>query len=247
MLESNKVKEIYNQKIKEDYRGDYEQRRWFANDLLRAGYEMTYQSIKHHLLQNNLSIENYLELGPGAGTWTKLFIEKNPQANFDLVDISSEMLKLAKDNLNQYQGANIDYFEKNFLEFESNKKYDLFFSCRAIEYISDKDKAIAKIAKLLKNGATGLIITKTPKYLRNKILGRKISELHQGQILPRKLKKLLKYAGFKELKIYPVTMSFPLLRSAKINKTLHKIFFKHKLNFISQFFTESYCVKFQKP
>lgn len=244
-MEPKKIKEVYNKKIKEKYKGDYEQGRWFANSLSRTGYEMTLESIKYHLLKNDYPVKNFLELGPGTGTWTRLFINKYSEANFDLVDISSEMLNLAKNSLSKYH-ANINYFEKDFLLFKSRKKYDLFFSCRALEYLSDKELAVQKIAELLQSGGQGFIITKTPKYLRAKLLGRKISELHRGQILPRKLKKLLKKAGFKNLEIYPATMIFPLLRSAKINKLLHKIFYKHKLNCISKFFAESYCVKFTK-
>ena len=244
-MKSGAVKEIYNKKVKEKYSGDYESKRWFGSSLARAGYEMTLESIKYHLPENAFSIKNYLESGPGAGTWTKLFIEQNPQANFDLVDISSEMLKLTKKNLSGHK-ANINYFEKDFLEFEPKKKYDFFFSCRTFEYLPDKELAVKKVADLLMSGGWGFVITKTPKYLRSKILGRKIAELHRGQISPRKLKKLLKKAGFKNLEFYPVTMSFPLLRSAKTNKLLHKILFKNKLIFLSKFFSESYCVKFVK-
>ena len=246
-MKSEAVKKIYNKKVKEKYGGDYESKRWFSSSLAKAGYEMTLKSIKHHLFGNNISIKNYLELGPGAGTWTKLFIEQNNQANFDLVDISSEMLKLAKNSLSKLQDVNINYFEKDFLQFKPEKKYDLFFSCRTFEYLPNKELAVKKIAELLQSGGQGFVITKTPKYLRSKILGRKIPKLHRGQISYRRLKKLFKNVGFKEIKIYPVTMNFPLLHSIKINKILHKIFFKHKLNFISQFLAESYCIKFLRP
>jgi len=245
-MKSETIKEIYNKKVKEKYHNNYEHGRWFNNPIARSGYEMTLYSIKHHLFKKNNSVKDYLELGPGAGTWTKLFIEQNPQTNFDLVDISGEMLGLAKKNLSRYKNVNINYFEKNFLEFRPQKKYNLFFSCRTFEYLPNKELAIKKIAGLLTLGGKGFIVTKTPKYLRNKILGRKIIELHQGQISPRRLRKLLKKIGLKNLKIFPVTMNFALLRSAKINKLLHKMFFRHKLSPISQFFSESYCIEFTK-
>ncbi len=244
-MESENIKKIYNQKIKEKYKKDYEYNRWFKNKIKKAGYDMTLRSIKYHLFRNTTPVNNYLELGPGAGTWTKLFIEKYSNADFDLVDISGEMLKLAKNNLDKYR-ANINYSEKDFLGFELNKKYDFFFSCRTLEYLPDKQLAVKKIAQLMQSGARGFIITKTPKYLRTKILGRKIPKLHQGQISPRKLKKLLKKSGIKDIRIYPATMSCPLLHSPKINRLLHKLFYKRRLNLISKFFSESYCIKFIK-
>lgn len=238
------VKGMFDRKVKAKYEGDYEQKRWFSSPLARAGYEMILQSLNYHLLAKDLSFQDYLELGPGPGTWTKFFLIKNPQARFDLIDISEEMLKLAKDNLRDYK--NVRFFEKDFLRLESDKKYDFFFSCRAIEYISNKNKAVSKMDELLKIRGTGFVITKMPKYLRAKILGRKIPALHRGQVSPKKLKKLLKKHGFHDIEVYPITTSFPLLHSAKINKLLHKIFFRHRLNFLSQFFAESYCIKFKK-
>ena len=242
-MKSESVKEIYNRQVKTKFGGDYEHRRWFSDALKEAGYQMTRESICHHFLEGSL-FNDYLELGPGAGTWTKLFLEKCPDAKFDLVDISGEMLDQAKENLGSYQ--NIRYFEADFLDFKPDKQYDLFFSSRALEYVPDKKRAVLKIAGLLRSGGRGFIITKTPKYLRARVFGRKIPRLHQGQIAPRKLKQLLSEAGFKNIAIYPATMSFPLFKSPKLNRLLFKVFYKHGLNFLSQFFSESYCVKFEK-
>ncbi len=315
-MDAAEVKEVYNKQVKTKFGGDYDHHRWFSDALKEAGYQMTLESIRHHFLERSLlpprsgearryhsaicgvgdSFNDCLELGPGAGTWTKLFLEKCPDAKFDLVDISSEMLKLAKENLDKladslchseasetkrrislatrsfakvYPECNrraqddkekniggggkenencgsIRYFEMDFLDFEPDKQYDLFFSSRALEYIPDKKGAVIKIAGLLKSGGQGFIITKTPKYLRAKLLGREISELHQGQIAPRKLKQLLLETGFKNIEIYPAAMSFPLFQSPRLNLLLFSVFYKERLNFLSQFFAESYCVKFEK-
>lgn len=290
-MKSESVREIYNQQAQTKFGGDYEYRRWFSDELKKAGYQMTRESICYHFLGGNLFYD-CLELGPGAGTWTKLFLEKYPEAEFDLVDISSEMLKLAKENLDKFINSlchsegdspknlagkdsnellmgsfataqddgekkaqddkrsvkfgNVRYFEADFLDFKPDKQYDLFFSSRAIEYITDKKAAVSKAAGLLKSGGKGFIITKTPKYFRAKLLGREIPKLHQGQIAPRKLEQLLSEAGFKNIEIYPATMSFPLFKSPKLNRMLFKLFYKFRLNFLSQFFSESYCAKFEK-
>jgi len=141
---------------------------------------------------------------------------------------------------------NIRFFESDFLRFSPAGQYDFFFSSRAIEYFPDKKALIGKISGLLKSGGQGFIITKTPKYLINKILGRKPPKLHRGQISPRALKSLLRESGCRDMEMYPVTMSFPIFKSVFMSELLHKIFYRRKLNFISQFFSESYSVKFTK-
>lgn len=241
-MDNDEVKDIYNKTVKDRVSGNYEYWRWFRSEIQKAGYDMTSASIKKHL--GVVNFFNCLELGPGQGTWTKELIELCPAAIFDLVDISEEMLKLARRRFGDKK--NIRYFQADFLGFTPDKKYDFFFSSRAVEYISNKDLMSKKILDLLSQGGRGFIITKTPKYLRNKLLGRVIPRLHQGQIQPKDLAKLLKKYGATKVEIYPVTMSFPFLRIPRLNKLLHRIFYKHKLNFISKFFAESYCLKFLK-
>lgn len=241
-MDNEEVKNIYNKITKGKSGGDYENWRWLRNEIQKAGYEMTLASIEKHI--GPLNFSHCLELGPGQGTWTKELIGLRPQAAFDLVDISKEMLNLVRSRFADKK--NIRYFEKDFLNFRPDKKYDFFFSVRAIEYISDKDLTAKKILDLLEERGAGFIVTKTPKYLRNKILGRKIAELHRGQIQPKNLAQLLKKYGAENIAIYPVTMSFPFFRSSGINKLLYKIFYRCQLNCVSKFFSESYCVKFSK-
>ncbi|MBI5913469.1 class I SAM-dependent methyltransferase [Candidatus Azambacteria bacterium] len=244
-MKTDEVKDIYNTAIQKVFHGDYEHHRWFHSALARADYDATKRSIYFHVLDRKPTFHDYLELGQGAGTWTAEFIAYNPRASFDAVDISKEMIALAKEKLGE--SARIRYFEGSFLDFDPDKKYDLFFSSRVIEYIPDVDAVVKKIASLLKPGGKGFIITKTPKYLRNKLLLRETSGLHKGQISPATLKNALEKNGFRDIAIYPVTMHFPLFRSAMINKLLYAIFYRCKLDPLSKFFAESYCVRFFKP
>lgn len=244
-METDEIKTVYNKIVKDKHQGEYEYNRWFKTPILKAGYDMTRRSIEYHLLSDSgASFHNYLELGSGAGTWTKLFAEKYNNACFDLVDISSEMLGIAKNALVKYR--NVNFFESDFLEFNPEKNYDFFFSSRAIEYFPDKNLLAEKIVNLLKDGGRGFIITKTPKYLRRKILGKKTSAFHENQIDPRKLGRVLKEKGCGEIEIFPVTVSFPLFGSVCVNMFLYKIFCKYHLNFVSRFFSESYCIKFKR-
>ena len=241
-MQTEQVKNKYNKDIEGKYNSGYERERWFKNDIQKAGYEMTLGAIKKYAFASNYA--TCFELGPGHGTWTKELLEYNNNASYDLLDISSEMLRLVKERFKDKK--NINYIESDFLKFEVKKQYDFFFSSRAIEYIPKKEEVAKKISNSIKHGGRGFIITKTPKYLRSKILGRSISDFHSGQIAPIKLKNLFLQNNCKNIKIYPVTMSWPFWRSAKMNMLLYKIFSKHQLNLISQFFSESYCVVFDK-
>lgn len=238
-MDSEKVKNIYNEKIRNC--DSYEKKRWFQNSIRRAGYKMTLNALKRHVFEVNFG--HCLELGPGHGTWTEKLIQTHQSSKFDLVDISEEMLALSQKRFEDLD--NIRYFRSNFLEFEADQKYDFFFSSRVIEYLPQKELVVKKIVDLLEDEKEGFIITKTPKYLRAKLLKRKVSDFHSGQISPQDLVNLFKQNNCK-VDVYPVTLSFPVLHSAKINLFLAKIFSNKKLNFISQFFSESYGIKFKK-
>lgn len=241
-MQTEQVKNKYNQDIPNKFGRNYEQERWFKNDIQCAGYEMTKAAVKRFALASDF--RDCLELGPGHGTWTKELLEFAPSAHYDLLDISSEMLGLVRE---RFAGkANIDYIENDFLCFEAKKQYDFFFSSRAVEYIPEKAEVVKKIVELIAPKGRGFVITKTPKYLRNKLLGRTVPEFHSGQILPNYLAKLFKDSGCKDIKVYPVTLSWPFWRSARMNLLLCKIFGGFRLNFLSQFFSESYCVVFRK-
>jgi len=238
------VKQIYNEKIANKSLGGYEKERWFLSEISKAAHEMTSSCIRKHFLNDLGDFSNFLEVGSGAGTWTKLFLASQPFVNFDLIDISSEMIKQAKKNLGE--AGNIGYFETDFLEFEPDKKYDVFFSSRALEYFPDKEMFIKKVSSLLSSAGRGFIITKTPKYFRNKILGKKISRLHQGQISFGKLRQIMEKHGLSDIEFYSVTMYFPLLKSAAANRFVWHIFGRKRLNFLNSLFSESYCVRFKK-
>ena len=86
-----------------------------------------------------------------------------------------------------------------------------------------------------------------PHYERERFLGRRTSEFHEGQIAPAALRDELHAAGFIDVDCYPVTVSVPLLHSARANLLLGKLFARFTLGPISMFFAESYCLLFRKP
>ncbi|KKP92336.1 MAG: hypothetical protein UR94_C0001G0021 [Parcubacteria group bacterium GW2011_GWA2_36_10] len=242
-MDQQGIKKIYNKIVIDKYKNDYEYNRWFATPLLQAGFQMMLLIIKKHVLQIEPAINNILELGPGAGTWTKMLQAKFCGANFDLVDISKEMLDLSKKVFGEEK---FSYFESDFLAWQTDKTYDLFFSSRVLEYFPKKTPVLTKIFSLLNHDKYGFIITKNPQYWRYHILGKKIPIMHRQQIRPKDLRKLLVKIGFVNIEFYPAVMTFPIFKSVFINNLIFNLFSNFQLNIISQLFTEAYIVKFKK-
>lgn len=245
-MDHDTVKDFYNNTMPGKFGDDYEHRRWFSNKIQKAGYDLTKLAIRRHVVHNEmLAPKRIFELGPGAGTWTKMLVARFPDVAIDLVDISKEMLGRAERALSG--NPLVQYIESDILEWKSHNRYDFFFSSRVLEYIADKKAFCDKIFSVLNPGGRGFLITKMPHYERERFLGRKTSELHQGQIAPVALCDALRIAGFSDVDCYPVTMSIPLLHSSRLNFLVGRLLGRYPLGPIGMFFAESYCVVFRKP
>jgi ubiquinone/menaquinone biosynthesis C-methylase UbiE len=230
----------------EKFGADYEHGRWFADEIKRAGYVMTRDTIREHLLSDDtLSPTSILELGPGAGTWSKVLAERFPSTPMTLVDISTEMLDRAKRALAGHE--HVRYIRTDILDWTPDRAYDLFFSSRVIEYIDEKRALVEKVFDLLAPGGVGFLITKYPHYLRTRVLGRDVAPLHRGQIAPGRLAGFLRSTGFQHIEVFPAAMSLPVLRSPASNLALGRLFGSRHLGFLGSCCAESYAIRFQKP
>jgi SAM-dependent methyltransferase len=245
-MQNSSVKSFYNDVMPGKFGDDYEYQRWFHDALSRAGYSLTKEAIERHVLKDDsLDPSRILELGPGAGTWTKLLVTRFSDAYIDLLDISKEMLERATHALGKNE--HVRTFESDVLEWEPTGTYDFFFSSRVLEYIDDKEKFCAKVFSLLVPGGRGFLITKMPHYARERLLGKVSSELHKGQISPLYLREMLKSAGFIDVDCYPVTVSVPIFHSPKLNLAFGRLLAPFRVGFLAGIFAESYCVVFRKP
>lgn len=241
-LQHGDVKRHYDTGVSKET--SYEYSRWFSSPARKAGYDMQKDFLEKYIKRENPKFSSYLEVGPGPGTWTKIFFNYRDDAQYTLVELSDEMSKKLKEEFAR-QG-HVTVHTTDFMEFDFEKKYDFFFSSRALEYFEDKEAFVEKVFSLLSSGSSGLIITKTPHYKRLHLTGRTPSPLHAGQIDDRELASLLKKAGFYEVQIYPVSFVFPILNISFLNNLLNTIFSPFKMNAISCFFSESYAVSFKK-
>jgi len=237
-------KSFYNKTMPEKQGSDYEHARWHADPFLSAQYEMMKSLFKDSISGHVKGAKDILEIGPGPGTWTKEIRNIAPDAQLTLLDISKEMLARAKKNLGE---QNIVFIEGDFIESKNIGSFDLIFSSRAIEYMEDKSILVKKLWEQTKEGGSVALITKTPKPLLNKIRGRKLSKLHQGQVSVKKLQSLMKGVGFVVSKTRIATATAPGISSPLLNKIIFSLLKNIPLFSPLTIFSESYLLICKKP
>lgn len=226
--------------------GSYESRRWSANAKQEAQRVATEAFVTNIAVPLVRGAHHIVELGAGPGTWTKYLHEAAPNASFTLTDIAGEMLQRAKSIFPA--STSVTLVESDFTESPLPKESaDVFFSSRAIEYITPKEVAVQKIADTLRSGGTGIVVTKMPKRRLNNMLGRVSPKLHSEQFYPQEFAGHLKKSGLRDAQFYPVTFSFPIIRSAALDRILASLFGRKTLTPLSALFAESYGVTFKKP
>ncbi len=243
-LSNQNIKNFYDSKIKSSkYQDNYEFNRWFSTPRLRLDYFMMHNSIQHHLKDVKFSF--CLEIGPGPGTWTRALYRRNSKAVFDLVDISEEMKKQFL--LEMRNQPNINYAIQDFHKYNLSRKYDLFFSSRAIEYSEDKKMFIEKVFNSLNKGGKGIIITKNPDFRAWRAEKDKRWQ-HKKKIYLESIKKLLESQGFKNIIAYPVIIRFPIIDrfSLVFSEMIYDRVCERPTAKSIYYFTESYLIKFEK-
>ncbi|PIN77087.1 hypothetical protein COV15_03160 [Candidatus Woesearchaeota archaeon CG10_big_fil_rev_8_21_14_0_10_34_12] len=238
------MKEFYEDKPRSVGKDNYEYYRWFSSERRKMQYKFSFQSLVFHL--KDIKIKNFLEIGCGPGTWTKVLIKKYPNAKIDCVELSQQMINQFKKNVKD--GKRVKTKIKSFLDFDTDKKYDFIFSSRAIEYIPNKDKVIEKIWKFMEPGGKGMIITSPPHPFVlsiKKLLGKKIDKEHIDRISVTKMRELLEKEGFQNIEMYPILFTDTL--PAFLRKMLWKNLYRKKFGLLSKMFASGYLVKFGKP
>jgi ubiquinone/menaquinone biosynthesis C-methylase UbiE len=116
--------------------------------------DMVVNQIMMKYLNKNLTL---LEVGPGAGRWTKILQKK--AYKIIIADISEECLRICKDRFQEY--SNIEYYlirdgRLNFLDDESIDyiwSYDVFVHINP----TDTEQYIAAFQRILKSGGIAII------------------------------------------------------------------------------------------
>ena len=112
-------------------------------------YKRSVSILKHY----ESNFVNIVDLGAGTGLLTQELYEIYPNANFTLIDISKEMLKIAKERFGGLD--NFTFLEDNYFENITVNDCDLICSALSIHHLEDdnKQKLYNNIySKLKKNG-----------------------------------------------------------------------------------------------
>lgn len=192
-LDGNFVKEKYNSFLR-DYKKDYEYYRWQRTPLSRYQYKQSKRTLKRAL--KGVKVSRALEIGGGDGTWTKVFLPH--VKNLDFFDISSEMIKRAKERLN----GNIRFIQGDFMHSNlESESYELIVAFRVFEYFEDQDKAMEEFKRLLKPGGKCILVTKSPAYDWSEYYTDKT--FHSGQRDIRKVRQMFVDVGLSPTMILP--------------------------------------------
>jgi ubiquinone/menaquinone biosynthesis C-methylase UbiE len=159
-----------------------------------------------------------LELGCGTGYFTKEIAKTG--ANITAIDISPELLAIAKNNVSH---ANVAFIEENAynMTFDDNR-FDYVIGSSVLHHLNI-EKAISEIYRILKDG--GIIAFTEPNMMNPQIalqknipyIKRKLGDSPDETAFFRwKISKLLKKQGFKKVEIGTFDFLHPAIPPAYI-------------------------------
>jgi malonyl-CoA O-methyltransferase len=123
-----------------------------------------------------LQPQSILELGCGTGFLTRLLIDRFPNSEIDAIDISGEMIRLARRDLPSPQ---VRWQVSDMNQFQSDRTYELIASSTALHWGNPLDALIARVVDHLRPGGVLVAAVMSKGTL---------AELHQlrQEVAPRK-------------------------------------------------------------
>ncbi|HHW36599.1 MAG TPA: class I SAM-dependent methyltransferase [Bacillales bacterium] len=115
-----------------------------------------FYTIPVSLLNTQSNNPAVLDIGAGTGLLSSLILEKYPDANITLIDISEKMFEAAKKRLSNF--PDVKYILNDYTTYDFDGEFDIIVSALSIHHLTDPEKRhlYQKIFKMLKNG--GLFI-----------------------------------------------------------------------------------------
>ena len=114
-----------------------------------------YSSIQKHCAEQlsfmfpDTQVDTVLDVGCGTGHLTKLLKQKYKDSSIKAVDISLEMIGVAKDKI----GSGVNFVVADAEELEDNAQYDVIASNATFQWFYDSEKSIKALSKLMTHGA----------------------------------------------------------------------------------------------
>lgn len=238
----------------------YEWIRWHSGKIQKSHYLHTKKSIGYAFskLSNVLgNADELLEVGCATGVWTDICLKYSKRLT--LFDISDKMIELVKDKYKNE--SNIRYICGDFVKDKIDRKdfFDIVFSSRAIEYMSNKEHMIKKCFYYLKPGGYLILITKNPLW-QDKVINNKRKKNHFKQnkndiqtdwIYWKDLQQLFVNNGFNKIKIRPVALGsyyppFNNIFGVKLCNLIQRLIYNKEMRPQYNFISESYLIMASK-
>jgi 2-polyprenyl-3-methyl-5-hydroxy-6-metoxy-1,4-benzoquinol methylase len=92
-----------------------------------------------------------LDVGCGTGLVSNLFALHRPNCKITAVDFS-DSIDYAQEFAKENNIDNVNWIKKDFLQFKTNKQYDMIICCGVLNHIPEHQRALAKMKELPKPG-----------------------------------------------------------------------------------------------
>jgi tRNA (cmo5U34)-methyltransferase len=79
-----------------------------------------------------------LDMGAGTGLLTSFLLEKRPDAQVTLIDISDQMLDIARQRFRDIK--EVEYIVGDYAQYDFPQEYDIIISAFSIHHLSDEEK-----------------------------------------------------------------------------------------------------------
>lgn len=141
---------------------------------LAKNYDKRWQNYHHkslYFLKNWVNISStstILEVACGTGIFAEMLLQENPNLEIIGVDISSEMLNIAKQKCQGYERVEFYQSSVTALPFESHK-FDYIICANAFHYFDDPIIALMEMKRLVKPNGQIIILDWCRDYLTMKI------------------------------------------------------------------------------
>ena len=179
------VREQYNQKAK------IYDRRWQSYLNITLTFLQSWVQISPH--------ETVLDIACGTGELERLLLQQNPQQRITGVDLSEEMLKVARQKLSEYSQVSWKAASASELPL-CNSCFDVVICANSFHYFDDPQSSLKEIQRVLKPKGRVIILDWCKDYWGVWILDsilKVFDSAHQQSYTQNEFHNLLTTAGFK--------------------------------------------------